>query len=317
MNDQNRELIHFENKRSFIGMFNGRRPDKLLKFNAELAHFEAQVMSSPDKELIKCTQESFQVALLESATLGLSWNKRMGHCYPIRYGNTCTLSVGYQGLTHLVTKAGTLKSIQPEVVCENDPVFESSVDEHGVHIKHQMARTNRGRITHAYCIAHYINGGYHVEIMGIDSLNKCQEAAKTQFVWKQWYDQMCMKSVIRRAWKHWPKDDGGVIEAAIDIMDKSEPMDFSNTTPVDVEPQYIVVSEEQCLTLHTTLNDFFVEMKRDGPSKLASKQLRLLAEAMGFRKIEDLPADQYDSAVAKIEKWMAAVEENQKEKGNE
>ena len=230
------ELVKFQDKKSqksFVSMFNARRPDKLLKFNSELAHFENQIRTSQDDEILTCTQQSFQMCLLESASLGLSWNKRLGHCYPIRYKNVCTLSIGYQGLTHLCMKSGILKSIQGEVVCENDLSFRHWVDDQGPHIQHEMCRGKRGNISHAYCIAHFQNGSYHIEVMEAEDLDKVRKASKTQFVWSKWLIPMSIKAVIRRAWKFWPKDDGGRIEMAMDAMDKTEPMDFGNPAPVD------------------------------------------------------------------------------------
>lgn len=311
MNAQGRELIQFEPKarKSFVSTWNARRPDKLLKFNAEMQHFENQVATSQDKELTKCTEQSFQMVLLEAAHLGLSWNKRLAHCYPIRYGNVCTLAVGYQGLTHLVMKAGTIKSIQPELVCKNDPVFEVSVDETGVHIKHQINRGVRGEITHAYSIAHFANGEHHVEIMDRQDLDKCRAAAKTKTIWDKWLGPQCMKSVIRRQWKFLPKDDGGQIEAAMDIMDKTEPMDFDKVEPVAEEPQYITINKEQELTLHSTVNDFFESQGHPSAAKKADEWMKLLAQSMGIKKLEHLPADRFDDATTLVSDRIRKVSE--------
>jgi phage RecT family recombinase len=299
-----KELVKFENQKSFVGKFNGTRPDKHLKFASELAHFEGQIKSSQDKALINCTHDSFQTCLLEAATLGLSWNKRMGYAYPVRYGQQCTLMIGYQGLTHLVNKAGTIKSVQAEVVCENDPIFEHWVDEKGSHIKHQISRSKRGKVTHAYCIAHYKNGGYHIEVMGEDDLAKVQKAAKTQYVWNAWIGEMSKKSVIRRAWKHWPKDEGGIIESAITAMDKTEPMNFSEA-PVEQAPQYITITDDQEMELHSLVADHYHEETDAG--KIASKWMEMLCEAMGIKTLTQMPADRFDDAVEKINLRLSKV----------
>ncbi len=293
------ELVAFENPRaqkSFVSTFNARRPDKLLKFNAELAHFQSQIASSTDKDLVKCTQDSFQMALLESASLGLSWNKRLGHCYPVRYKNTCTLHIGYQGLTHLCMKSGVLKSIQGEVVCKNDPVFDNWVDEKGEHINHKKARTNRGAITHAYCIAHFNNGGYHIEVIEGEDLAKIQKAAKTNFVWAQWIIPMSIKAAIRRAWKFWPKDDGGRIEAAMDAMDKSEPMDFGQRESVEEDLQYLTITEDDELTLHALVHDAKADLGEPQATLVADKWMRLICDKFGIRELKQMPADRFDEA---------------------
>lgn len=303
-------LVEFDNKKAFVGMYNARRPDKMLKFGAELAHFENQVLTSLDKELPGCTQISFQNTLLEAVSLGLTWNKRMGQCYPIRYGNSCTLSVGYQGLTHLVMKAGTLKSVQPVLVCKNDPVFDTWIDENGVHIKHKIARTERGPITHAYCIARYTNGGYHIEIMEWFELEKVRACAKTRMIWDKWLGPQCMKSVIRRAWKHWPKDDGGVIETAMDLMNKIEPVDFGPPDLVEEEPQYITITEDQDSSLHAMVNDHYEELNDPSPTTIADKWMGMLCQAMGITKLSQLPADRYDDAVLKIQQRLEKVDKH-------
>lgn len=314
----NTELVRFENpkaQKSFMGTYNSRRPDKLLKFKAELAHFESQIASGrdndPSKDLTKCTQESYQMCMLESAGLGLSWNKRLGHCYAVRYGNQCTLSIGYQGLTHLCMKAGILKSIQGEVVCENDLAFEHWVDEKGAHIKHIITRGNRGRITHSYCIAHFHNGGYHIGVIEAEDLTKIRNAAKTKFVWDNWPIPMSIKSAIRRDWKFWPKDDGGRIEMAMDAMDKTEPMDFGDLAPVEEEPQYITITDEQGFELHALVHDFYSGKEDPRANDKANSWIKNLCEAMGIRELKQLPADRFDEAVNKIKERLNKITEKE------
>lgn len=312
------ELIRFEDKKalkSFSSTFNARRPDKLLKFNAELAHFESQIAAGrdddPKKDLTKCTQESYQMCMLESANLGLSWNKSLGYCYAIKYGDTCTLTIGYRGLVHLCMKSGVLKSIQGEVVCQNDPVFDQWDDEKGAHFKHVKARENRGKITHSYCLAKFTNGDHHLEVIEAADLEKIKNAAKTKMIWNIWLIPMSIKAAIRRGWKFWPKDDGGRIEMAMDAMDKTEPMDFGNLAPVDEEPQYITVNEDQRLELHALVHDAYSAKDDSNPTKKADDWMKLLCQAMGIRELKQLPADRFDEAVNRIQERLNKIAEKE------
>lgn len=230
---QNKQIIvpHLKNNNnSLVVEFDLRKTDSKMDFKTEIAHLQSCLISN--KDLRDCSEDSFYEAIIQCASLGLSLNPRLGHAYPIPYKinsqKRCSLFVGYKGMMHIVYRANTIKDIQSCLVYSDDPVFEVWTDTSGSQIKHVEARENRGNITHAYCIAHYKNGGHHIEVMDLEDLTRCEQAAKTKYVWQKWRGQMYKKCVTRRSFGQWPKDSEGLIEKTTQILDKFDPIDFTN-----------------------------------------------------------------------------------------
>lgn len=290
-------LVEISKDKSMVAQFTARRASPDLRFKNEVGFAMAQVQNN--EKLQRCDPNSVGNAIIEAGAVGLSLHPRLGHAYLIPYGNQCQLSIGYQGMTHLVARAGTLKSVQANVVCENDPEFNDWTDRTGRNIMHRTARKNRGKVTHAYCIAHFSNGGYHIEVMDAEELAACERAASSRnkaggAVWRSAFrSEMCKKAVIRRAWKHWPKDDGGVIAAAMEAMDKFEPVDFDR----EVE---LTVTEDDVNEMHAKLTDAGLE------AVTADKWLQRIADISGLGSIRDLPASAKDKVLSDLDGYLAA-----------
>jgi len=61
------------------------------------------------------------------------------------------------------------------------------------------------KIVGCYCIIKN-NRGEFIETLNLDDIEKMKAAAKTQKIWEQWYGEMVLKSVIKRACKRHFKD---------------------------------------------------------------------------------------------------------------
>jgi len=275
--------------KSLISRWNSGRFDKDLKWAAERQFAEAAIKNNP--AIARCTPSSLTTCLLDCAYSGLSLSPTLAHAYLVPYKDTCTFAPGYRGLLHLAYKAGTVKSVQVNVVRENDLQFEVWTDENGRHIKHhENARGAAGKVTHAYCIANLSAGGPPlIEVMNAEQLGAVEAQAKRKgggAVWGgPWRDEMCKKAVIRRASKMWPKDNGGVLEHMMSVADRFGGVDFDEVQ-ADQEPP----EQELCLTLdqQTVLNDVLLE---HGISADVTPQwLSRYAKAKGYSSIENLPA---------------------------
>ena len=285
-------------EKSLASKFTHGRFDKGLKFSAE-RQFAGQLIQRNDK-LARCTPESIATALLDVSYSGLSLAPSLGHAYLIPYGQQCQFQPGYRGLLHLAYKAGTIKSVQVNLVHEHDPEFHVWTDETGRHIKHvENQRGKPGDVTHAYCIAFLSSGGPPmIEVMNRQQLDRVRAAAERKpgggAVWKVWPEEMMKKSVLRRASKFWPKDDGGVMEHMMATADRHSFIDFDNEVEQDAEPP----EQELCVSLDqiTALTDILLEYGVSPDS--APNWLRRYAEAKGYSSIENLPARLYDEASA-------------------
>lgn len=216
--------------RSLISRFNRGKAVKQMRYAAQRS-FALQIIQANEK-LRECSPESIHNCMLDVAYTGLTLAPSQSLLYLIPYGNKATLSIGYRGMEQLAYRTGVVESIQAALVCQNDPVFVVGTGGAGRYVKHEEARTDRGDVTHAYCVACFSNGKQHVEVMDREQLDAVEEAASKRnkrggAVWKSRFKgEMQKKAVIRRAWKHWPHDDDGRLEVAQTIMDTIEPVIF-------------------------------------------------------------------------------------------
>ena len=299
INDQTNHLpvvntaLYGPDSKSVAAKFTSGRFDKDLKWSAERQFAEQALIKNP--ELQRCAPHSIQTALLDVAYSGLSLSPSLGHAYLIPYGSQCSFHPGYRGLMHMAYKAGTIKSVQVNLVRDTDPEFQVWTDETGRHIKHvENVRGKQGPVTHAYCMAFLAAGGPPlIEVMGRADLDACEAAAsrrnkKGGMVWRMWPDEMCKKAVIRRASKHWPKDDGGILQRMAEVSDRYDPMEFPESLDADAPEQELCISLDQTTALTDLLTDRGIQ------PTVAPEWLKRYAQSKGYNSIEHMPARLYE-----------------------
>jgi len=289
--------------RSLASRFNSGRFDKDMKWAAERSFAEQAIQKN--EKLQVCSPESIQGALLDVAYSGLSLSPTLAHGYLIPYGRTCSFSPGYRGLMHMAYKAGTVKSIQVNLVHRNDPTFKMWTDERGRHIQHEEnARGNRGDVTHAYCICNLTAGGPPIiEVMDRTSLDAIRAASQRRnasggAVWKVWPEEMMKKAVIRRASKFWPKDSGGILQHIMEVSDRHDGIEFE-PSPDEATPEAeLCMNTDQYTALHDLLVDRGIE------AHVAPEWLRRWAQSKGYASIDDTPARLFDEAKSALTKIL-------------
>ena len=291
------------NIKSLVSKFTAGRFDKDMKWSAEKQF--ATAIIEKNEQLQRCSPVSIQNTMLDAAYTGLSLSPTLAHAYMVPYGNTCTFAPGYRGLMHMAYKAGTVKSVQVNLVRDNDQEFHVWTDENGRHIRHvENSRGKPGKVTHAYCIANLMAGGPPlIEIMGRADLDACEAASRRRnkkggMVWRVWPDEMCKKAVIRRASKFWPKDNGGMLEHMMQVSDRYDPVDFED------DPDTPPPEAELCMNLdqQTALTDLLTD--HGIAPTVAPEWLRRYAQSKGYASIEDMPARLYDDAEAALAKIL-------------
>lgn len=191
----------------------------------------ALLAASRQPELLKCTQGSILQAVMTAAELGLDCSGTLGSGYLVPYFNKkigaqeAVFIAGYRGLIDLARRSGDIKSISARVVYKQD-VFEL---EQGLEEKlvHRPALDNDRKdedITGAYVVAHFKDGGTHLEWMGRVEIDKIRSRSKAGDFgpWKSDYPEMCKKTVVRRAVKYLPIS----IEAAQLIAEADTEIEF-------------------------------------------------------------------------------------------
>jgi recombination protein RecT len=220
--------------------FNSLVIDDKVKFAAE-SQFACQLMRSNSYLAGIATKnpQSMIDAVINIAAIGISLNPAQKHAYLVpRDGKVC-LDISYMGLLHIATDSGSIMWGQSKIVYQGDTYTNNGVEKAPTHTANTFG--DRGPIVGAYCTVKTAGGDFLTEEMSIEQIksvaNRSAAFKKNSGPWKTDYDEMVRKTVVKRAYKYWPRCER--IAQAIDYLNKSgEGIDFDNERraagPVDV-----------------------------------------------------------------------------------
>lgn len=158
-----------------------------------------------NSKLAACTRESFGGALMTCAQLGLEPGSATGEAYLIPFGREVTLIIGYQGMAKLFWQSPLARSLDAQVVHEND-AFEY---EYGLEpkLRHKPSLGNRGEAYLYYAVATLTTGGSAFVVMSKADVEaiRARSKAKNDGPWKTDYDAMAKKTAVRQLFKLIPK----------------------------------------------------------------------------------------------------------------
>lgn len=144
------------------------------------------------------------------------------------------------GILKMIRNSGKVKSIVVNMVCEND-AFDYSVDStSGEHLEHRpKVFGERGPVVGVYAMANLDDGSVLVEIMNKGDVDKVKSCSKSADYgpWKEFYDQMAKKTVIRRLSKRLPMS--AEAEQAIQRDD-----DMYSFEPDEKHEETLIIREE-------------------------------------------------------------------------
>ena len=204
-------------------------------------------------KLAECTPISFLAALMNAAQLGLEPNTPLGQAYLIPYKNHGQMEVqfqiGYKGLLDLAFRNERMQSIEAHTVYENDDFSY----EYGLTpvLKHTPTWKDRGEMVGFYAVFHLDNGGYQFEVMSKadidDYASKYSKAFTSDYSpWKTNYEQMALKTVLKRLLKTAPiqsdfrkamsMDESIKTDISVDMSEvKNEEVDYIDAEYRDIE----------------------------------------------------------------------------------
>jgi recombination protein RecT len=182
------------------------RISEVLPSNLNIKKFLMLVKCEIKKDplLSQCDGVTMLRSVVKAASIGLYIG--MGDAYLVPYKGSCQLQIGYGGMLKLLYRAG-MKCIQVNVVYSNDD-FKFIEGTEGK-ISHIRALENRGNFVCAYAIAEF-NGEKIIEIMAkseIDFIMGMSKTTRDDAPWKNFYDEMAKKTVIRRIFKKLPQEN--------------------------------------------------------------------------------------------------------------
>lgn len=203
------------------------RTDSNLNFEKE-AGFAIQSITANDYacKIAMSNRQSVVNAVNNIAAIGISLNPAKKQAYLVpRDGKIC-LDISYMGLLDLAIQSGAIQWGQAEVVYTADGFALNGFDKPPTHTRNPFAK-DRGPVVGAYCVVKTTSGDYLTTCMSLDEVYdirnrssawKAWESKKARCPWVTDEGEMIKKTVIKRAYKMWPKAERSSLERAVHYL---------------------------------------------------------------------------------------------------
>lgn len=189
--------------------FLSRQVSNDISFEAE-AGFAIQLLSSDfARNIALKNRQSVIDAVTNVSAIGISLNPAKKQAYLVpRDGKIC-LDISYMGLIDLAVATGSILWAQCVIVRENDDFELQGYDKPPIH-KFSPFSNNRGPIVGAYATVKTPSGDYLTHAMPITDIFSIRDRSQSwksgkSSPWKSDEGEMIKKTVIKQAYKYWPK----------------------------------------------------------------------------------------------------------------
>lgn len=255
--------------------------DRSINFERE-AGFAIQVLTSSDyiAKLAAGDRQSVVNAVTNIAAIGISLNPAKKQAYLVpRKGKIC-LDISYMGLIDLAVQAGSILWAQADLVYASDAFTLNGFDRPPTHSYNPFSR-ERGELVGAYVVVKTPSGDYLTDCMSreeIDAIKNRSESVKAgkSSPWDTDYGEMAKKTVVKRAYKYWPKSDR--LDQAIHHLNTEGGEGLATAPPARaaaMDPQPIIDGARATKTV-AELNAYWAEhngkLANDLPAHDALKQ---------------------------------------------
>ena len=193
-----------------------------------------------DPKLQTCSLKSWANCVLAAAVLGLTPDAR-GAVYLVPRGKELTLVIGYRGFIDLLYESQIVEKIFAKTVLEGEAfTWKQGVGKgHNAFIDHGPAPDGKTGKPLAYYAAAILAGSQQVmfEVMTVEEVRKIQIQSTSQNspAWKNNFDEMGKKTVLRRLMKTLPTKRGKVAESLARISEYDN-MDFRDEGTAEITP---------------------------------------------------------------------------------
>lgn len=220
---------------------------------AEESQFAIQAIQK-NESLAKCHVHTVQNSVINVAAIGLTLNPALGYAYLVPEKGECNLKVSFKGLLKIATDSGSIKWVKAEIVKANDKFTYRGACTLPDHEMNPFG--DRGATVGVYCVAKTFDGDYLVDVMSADEIAKIRKAAKQDYVWSAWPDEMAKKAIIKRASKQWPKTDrDDRLDRAIAVVNEYEGSeDIRTEKEINPQPAPEYVCQEDIESLRVAAN---------------------------------------------------------------
>lgn len=297
-----------------------------IKWAAEKEHIKVLIARS--KDLQSAIPETVLQAILQGASMGLTFNPTIGHCYLIPRRSRrkrddesletylaktfiiASAAPSYKGLSKIITDGNSrVIQIRAEVVFQADKFKPKGPIERPVHEPTSLSTHRKEAFAvGVYAICEFDNGSVSVEYVDSDTvqtIRSMSEFPNSAMYTKLWTEGW-RKIAIRRLTKTIPVAGDRMIHA-IDAMDHETGITFDNESVIEHDAEPVedaeIVTEPGLVTTDqvTNLVDKIAESKLD-PKKFCI--------AYDIERIDQLPSHLYDAAIDRLNARIETVQGN-------
>ena len=186
--------------------------DRSINFERE-SGFAIQILQNNEfaMKVAMGNKQAITAAVTNIAAIGISLNPARKQAYLVPRGGKICLDISYIGLIDIATDSGSIMWAQAEVVRENDGFSLNGFDKPPTHNFSPFGK-DRGDIIGAYVVAKMHSGDYLTTAMSIDDIYSIRNRSESwkkgaSGPWKTDEGEMIKKTVIKRAYKMWPKTE--------------------------------------------------------------------------------------------------------------
>jgi recombination protein RecT len=190
--------------------------------------------------ILTCERKSVLGALMKAAEDGLLPDGQEGAIVP--FGNKAQWMPMIKGIYKKLLNSGHIKSISAQIIYQKDD-FSYWVDDTGEHVKFcpDVLGSARGEIIGAFAVVSMAHGGASIEVMTKQEIEKVRNGsrAKNSGPWKDWWEEMAKKTVVRRLAKRLPisSDSQILINRDEDFLEEEPAPKPEVKTIADVEKE--------------------------------------------------------------------------------
>lgn len=205
--------------------FNSSISDNSISFVRECA-FAMQLFEYNEYlcKVALSNPNSARYAVKNLASIGITLNPAQKLAYLVpRKGGVC-LDISYMGMMHIAQKSGSILWCQSAIVRKNDKFRRVAIDQPPSHEFNDFDTIEtRGDIVGAYVVVKVHDGSFLTHTMRIEDIYatrdrsdawKSHKNGRGSCPWVTDEEQMILKTVIKQAYKYWPRTER--LDAAID-----------------------------------------------------------------------------------------------------
>lgn len=190
---------------SQVGLFTQALSDQSITWQKE-QQFAIQAFQKNDylAKVAMANPSSAQNAIINVAAIGITLNPAAKLAYLVPRDGGVHLDISYMGLLHLAQVSGAIQWGQCKLVYASDTYESNGLDSAPTHKYNAFG--DRGTVVGGYCTVKTAQGDYLTEEMSLAEIKQVETSSKAKNgPWKNWWDEMARKTIVKRASKYWPR----------------------------------------------------------------------------------------------------------------